>query len=278
MSLLSALNDWRRGLKAKAWRAAGGIPGASGFGAARWMAIDHACSGAAAGKYGWDDSGIDERVVEYAWLFERMAALKTANARVLDAGSVLNYPRVLSAWRRQSMPHVSIVTLKYEGWADPSDDVRYEFADLRELPYRDEWFSHTLSLSTLEHVGLDNTIYGAKAEASTDANAEVGRALSEIRRVTAKGGTLLVSVPYGAKSNRGWFRIFDAADLETFTKAGGWANATVRIFRATRDGWRESAAGDAATAGYNEPRGGQQSAPAWVFGAEAVALVELTRV
>jgi SAM-dependent methyltransferase len=277
--MMNWFNDWRRSVKAAAWKRAGRVPGGAGHGAARWVAIENAVSGATAGRFGWDDAGIDERVVEYAWAFERIGALKSKDARVLDAGSVLNYPAVLRAWRRAANPAVSIVTLKYEGFADPSDDVRYEFADLRRLPYRDEWFSHTLSLSTLEHVGLDNTIYGASAESAPDANAEVVRALTEIHRVTARGGTLLVSVPYGARSNRGWFRILDGSDLARMTTAPGWSNPKTRYFRCQREGWRECSADDAKTAGYNEPlnRPGQQTAPAWVSGAEAVALIELTR-
>ncbi len=279
MSLLSWLDEWRRGVKAAAWRRAGRVPGAAGHGAARWQAIERAVSGATAGRYGWDDAGLDERVVEYAWAFERIGSLKAKDSRVLDAGSVLNYPRVLAAWRRAQHPSVSIVTLKYEGYAEPADDVRYEFADLRKLPYRDEWFSHALSLSTLEHVGLDNTIYGAAAESTPDANTEVVRALSEIHRVTARGGTLLLSVPFGARSNRGWFRILDSQDLARLTSAPGWTNPRTRVFRCERAGWRECAADDAKTAGYNEPlnRPGQYTAPAWVSGAEAVALVEMLR-
>jgi hypothetical protein len=279
VTLWSRFDDWRRGLKAAAWRRAGRVPGAAGHGAARWVAIEQAVSGATAGRYGYDDAGIDERVVEYAWAFERIGALRTADARALDAGSVLNYPRVLRAWRQAGFPPVSIVTLKYEGSADVSDTVRYEFADLRQLPYRDDWFRLVLSLSTLEHVGLDNRIYGASGESAQDAGAEVERALTELQRVTMAGGTLLISVPFGARSNRGWFRILDFDDLSRITAARGWTNARSRFFRCTRDGWRECSATDAATAGYNEPRNrpGQQTAPPWVSGAEAVALVEMTR-
>ncbi|HEX7937433.1 MAG TPA: hypothetical protein VF483_00495 [Gemmatimonadaceae bacterium] len=254
MSVLSGFNAWRRGVKAAAWRRAGRVPGAGGHGAARWIAIERAVSGATVGRYGWDDAGIDERVVEYAWAFDRVRALARPDQRALDAGSVLNYPAVLGAWRRAQLPPVSIVTLKYEGFADPSDDVRYEFADLRQLPYRDAWFRTVLSLSTLEHVGLDNRIYGASGAVASDPGVEVGRALSELHRVTETGGTLLVSVPFGVRSNRGWFRIFDAEDLKRITEAPGWNDTRVRHFRQTQDGWRECSSDDSKGAGYNEPR------------------------
>lgn len=271
----------RHRVKADLWKRGGRIPGAYGSGAAKWLAIENGITAPPNGRYGWDDAGLDERVVEYPWLFERMIALRNSE-RVLDAGSVLNHRRILARWRHAGLPPVSIVTLGFEGHAEVSNEVRYEFADLRSLPYRDEWFPVVLSLSTLEHVGLDNTIYGAAAgtvKAASDPNVEVMKALRELHRVTKRGGALLFSVPFGARSNRGWFRLFDAADVERLLTAPGWTNARARYFRQRREGWRECAAEDARTAGYNEPAGrpGQQTAPPFVAAAEAVALVEMTR-
>jgi hypothetical protein len=198
---------------------------------------------------------------------------------VLDAGSVLNYRPVIGAWRNARFPPVSIVTLAYEGHAYPSTTTAYEFADLRQLPYRDEWFSTVMCLSTIEHVGLDNRIYGAAAEGPSNPTREALRALRELQRVLRRGGTLLLSVPFGRSANRGWFRVFDGPDLEPLVSAPGWEAQRVRYFRAERAGWREVAAHDAEGAGYNEPPGrpGQRTAPEWVAAAEAVALVEMRR-
>lgn len=278
----SALRQLRRQLKADLWKRQGRTPGAFGANAAKWLAIENAVC-APDTRYGWDDAGIDERVVEYAWLFDRLRSLDATKGRILDAGSVLNHPPILAAWRAARRSPVSIVTLGYEGHAEVSNDVRYEFADLRQLPYRDAWFSVTISLSTLEHVGLDNTIYGDAAGSvarASDPSAEAQRAIQELHRVTRPGGTLLVSVPYGTRSNRGWFRVLDADDLARLTIVPGWTNVRVRIFRSRREGWRECPATDAADAGYNEPpdRPGQQTAPPHVAAAEAVALLEMTRI
>jgi hypothetical protein len=137
-------------------------------------------------------------------------------------------------------------------------------------------------LSTLEHVGMDNRLYGDTAVASADPTPEVGQVLQELRRVTQPGGVLLLSVPFGKRDDRGWFRILDADDLQPLMEAPGWRVDHTRIVRATQDGWRECAITDAASAGYNEPesekRTGARTAPAWVSAAEAIALVELTAV
>lgn len=273
-----SLKEVRRAIKADLWKRRGSVPNAYGANAAKWIAIEQALSRRDP-RYGWNDAGMDERVVEYAWVFDRMASLTRPEARVLDAGSVMNHARILQAWEHAEYPRLSIVTLAYEGHAHVSDRVRYEFADLRNLPYRDGWFSTVFCISTIEHVGLDNTIYGAAAERAKDPTREAVEALEEMARVTARGGTLLLSVPYGARSNRSWFRIFDAASLRPLMRAGGWTHPKPRYFRATKDGWRETTAAGAADAGYNEPpdRHGEQSAPAFVAAAEAVALVEMTR-
>ncbi|MEX2152795.1 MAG: hypothetical protein WD825_05600 [Gemmatimonadaceae bacterium] len=275
---LARINIAFRRLKARAWERSGRIPHAYGYNAARWFGIERDIT-RGDGRYGWDGGGLDERAVEYPWLFHRMASLGHSPKRVLDAGSILNHERVLRWWRAAQFPPVSIVTLAPEKRSYISEMVRYEFADLRLLPYRDEWFSVVVSLSTIEHVGMDNTGYGAAAETSSDSGADALRAVSELRRVTTSGGTLLWSVPFGARASRGWFRIFDESDVNRLMSAPGWTGARARFFRSTRDGWREGSAADAATAGYNEPSGQPelQTAPPWVAGAEAVALVEMVR-
>lgn len=274
--------EWNARRKSSAWIAHGRVPGDSGYGAARWLAIERALASADRRPYGHGDAGLDERVVEYPWVFDRLSSLRTSGARLLDAGSVLNHPLLLEHCRHAGHSPLSIVTLRYEGFTEVSDDVRYEFADLRELPYRDEWFSLVVSLSTLEHVGMDNTVYGDTAGSSVDPAVELARAMQELRRVTVPGGTALLSVPFGMRSNRGWLRVFDAEDLHGLTRSPGWRLEQARIFRATRDGWRECHMDDARGDGYNEhlnrDRAGIQTAPAWVAAAEAVALVELTRV
>ena len=275
---VSQLRGAFRNVKARLWAQRGRTPDAYGYNAAKWLAIEAGVI-AGDGRYGWNDAGIDERVVEYPWLFHRVAALARNDARILDAGSVLNHWRILDQWRTAGLPPVSMVTLGYEGFARVANEARYEFADLRRLPYRDQWFTIVLCVSTIEHVGMDNRIYGSDVGAASNPTTEARGAMAELHRVTAPGGTLLLSVPFGARSNRGWFRILDAADLEQLTNVPGWELTQSRFFQATRTGWREVSADGLRSAGYNEParRPGQRTAPPWVAGAEAVALVELTR-
>ncbi len=254
-------NRWTRARshwRAASWIKNGRVPGASGYSSARWSAIERALDDPSNVAYGHDDAGLDERVVEYPWALHRLTSRRTADSRILDAGSALNHEKILAYCRRQGLGPLSIVTLKYEGHAEVSDDVRYEFADLRNLPYRDAWFESVVCLSTLEHVGMDNALYGDASARSAQPSREVADAMRELRRVTRTGGVMLVSVPFGMRADHGWWRIFDADDLETLKSSAGWSVDEVRVVRATQAGWRDSSISDARDAGYNEPRSKQE--------------------
>jgi SAM-dependent methyltransferase len=246
----------------------------------RWHAVNRSIDDPGSFPFGATEPGLDERVVEYPWLFDRLRSLHPAGMPVLDAGSVTNHEPILRQWEQHGFGPLSIVTLCYEGAARVSDTFRYEFADLRHLPYRDHWFSTVVCLSTIEHVGMDNSLYGAAGHRRFDPDVEARNSVIELSRVLAPAGTLLLSVPFGEASDRGWFRVFDERSLRLLTDLPCWSESRVRVFRCAEGGWREVAPEAARDAGYNEPHAGpgKRTAPAWVSAAEAVALVELRLV
>lgn len=250
-----------------------------GYNEAKWEEIVQALQNPSAQPYGATAGGLDERAVEYPWIFERIAAVHPAGEPVLDAGSVMNYSEIAAEWERRKPGPLSIVTLRHEGHAYPSDDMRYEYADLRRLPYRDGWFATALSVSTLEHVGMDTAIYGGDIARAADPEAEMALALRELDRVTAGGGNVLVSVPFGAADDRGWLRVLDFGQVDRIGAWLPWSRTSLRVFRAFEEGWREVAPEAAADAGYNEPtfRPGRRTAPDFVAAAEAVALLEFRK-
>jgi len=89
--------------------------------------------------------------------------------------------------------------------AGDEDRFAYSFGDLRAMPFRDGAFSRVVCVSTLEHVAMDTTRFGAPVREGDDASA----AVAELLRVLAPGGTLLATVPYGRASDHGWFRVLD---------------------------------------------------------------------
>jgi SAM-dependent methyltransferase len=165
----------------------------------------------------------DERPIELAWTLGRYRG----EARVLDVGYAFAEPAWLAALLglgARELVGVDLAERDVPGMAA----VR---ADVRRLPFEARSFDLVLCISTLEHVGGDNTRYEVVAEQSPEAPLE---ALRELRRVTTRGGKLFVTVPCGsardgwflrqpADSWRAWFRRADlyVYDEEVYVKEDG---------------------------------------------------------
>jgi SAM-dependent methyltransferase len=190
--------------------------------------------------------GLDERVVEYPWLISQLSG-----GRVLDAGSVLNHAHILDRVL-PSIESPSITTLQPEPQSFPERGIDYHYGDLRELSFEDESFDAVVCLSTLEHVGMDNSVYGSGLPRAADSRREARRALSELERVSASSGKLLISVPFGQREDHGWFRQFDADDLADLLSAPRFATVKTEIFKYSAAGWQRSSAPDAASCRYRD--------------------------
>ena len=213
--------------------------------------------------------GLDERVVEYPWLISRLSG-----GRVLDAGSVLNHAHILD----RVLPGIgslSIATLRPETPSFPERGINYHYGDLRELPFEDDSFEAVVCLSTLEHVGMDNTIYGVDDVRANDPRHEARRALAELERVSAPGGKLLLSVPFGHREDHGWFRQFDADDLADLISASRFSTVKTEIFRYSAAGWQRSSAQDAASCRYRDYHRDTAPVSDLAAAARAVACLEV---
>jgi SAM-dependent methyltransferase len=188
--------------------------------------------------------GLDERVVEFPWLLAQ-----GLSNRVLDAGSALNHEHVLERVLRQ-VDALHIATLAPEEVAFTDRGVSYVYADLRDLPYRNGFFTSVVSVSTLEHVGMDNAMYGVSAPPAEDPERESARAVAELVRVLAPRGMLLVTVPYGRREDHGWFRQFDRGDVERLIDLVPAQKTSIDIYGYKRDGWQLSSVEEAAEARY----------------------------
>ena len=205
-------------------------------------------------------TGANERVIEIPWLLAQRP-----RGKMLDAGSALNHTEYLDHLQ-PSLDDLHIVTLVYEGSASPERGISYVYADLRSLPYEDECFDTIASISTLEHIGMDNTGYGSDAPASSDPAHEVDLAVAELARVLKKGGRLFVTVPYGRHEDHPTFRQFDRHDLERLVAAADPSQTAISVYRDRGDGWELTDLDEASAASYRTD-----------FAAEAVACVCLTR-
>lgn len=177
---------------------------------------------------------LDERIVEYPWFFSRIPSDK---GNLLDAGSVLNYGFLLSQ-PALANKRVFISTLAPESDCYWSRAVSYVYEDLRESCFRDDYFDWVASLSTIEHIGLDNTMLYTQDEAKRENDNDAYlAAVKEFRRVLKPGGTLFLSMPYGKHCNHGWFQIFDAVMVDRIIKEFAPAEYRESHFKYQADGW-----------------------------------------
>ena len=190
---------------------------------------------------------IDERIVEYPWLFARLPAGPGA---LLDAGSILNFDFLLDHPSLQKK-QIHICTLAPETDCFWQKGVSYLFDDLRRLPYRDGWFDWAVSISTLEHVGMDNTLlYTTDATKKESQARDYLLAVAELNRVLKPGGTLYASVPFGRARTHGFLQIFDQIQIEEMVSAFAPSACSMEYFLYHPDGWRRSTASEACDATF----------------------------
>jgi SAM-dependent methyltransferase len=182
----------------------------------------------------------DERAIEVPWTLARYRG----DLRVLDVGYAFAEPAYLAAL-------VGLGATELVGVDLAEADVpglRPVVADVRKLPLPDASFDLAFCISTLEHIGRDNEIYAVDAERN-EAGDEA--ALRELRRVLAKDGRLLVSVPTGEPEDQGWqivrapeewVALFERCGFLVYEdelyirEAEGWRSATLEEVRPARYG------------------------------------------
>ena len=212
---------------------------------ARLRAVDDAIAGALAGgpQRGLTAPPGDERPIEIPWALGRARGAR----RVLDAGSAFAEPAYLAALVALGAEELVAVDLA------PVDIPGFHsvVADLRDLPFAGGSFDLALCISTIEHVGFDNSVYGIDAEQDDDG---IARALAELRRVLAPEGRLVVTVPTGAHENHGWFVQLEPDDWRSRFAAAGFDTADEETYALGSEGW--APAEDVAGARYGEQGAG----------------------
>ena len=185
-------------------------------------------------------SRADERVVEIPWVLSRLRT----RGRVLDVGYAFAEAAYLAALLRADvdLAGVDLAERDVEG-------LELVQADVRSLPFADRSFDQVLLVSTLEHVGADNSVYGIAGDRDDGAREA---ALRELARVLTRNGSLLVTVPLGEPGDHGWFRQDDERGWTSlFTRAGCFVEE-LELYELGPEGWRAAPSFTAAGVRYGE--------------------------
>ena len=185
-------------------------------------------------------SRTDERVVEIPWVLSRLRT----RGRVLDVGYAFAEAAYLAALLRSDVDLVGVDLAERD-----VEGLELVQADVRSLPFADRSFDQVLLVSTLEHVGADNSVYGIEGDRDDGAREA---ALRELARVLTRNGSLLVTVPLGEPGDHGWFRQDDERGWTSlFTRAGCFVEE-LELYELGPEGWRAAPSFTAAGVRYGE--------------------------
>jgi len=215
---------------------------------------------------------IDERVVEYPWLF---AQLPKNPGKMLDAGSTLNH-RFLLERAPLTNAALTIMTLAPEKKCFWQRSISYLFGDLRHPVFADGVFDVVASISTIEHIGLDNTLLYTNDASKKEADAfGFVPAVAEFKRIVKSGGLCLITVPFGRRSVHGWYQVFDNAlvlkVIETFQPS----RHSVTFFGYGAEGWSRTNAEKIKDATFFDIHERKPFDPDYAAGARGVACIRL---
>ena len=180
--------------------------------------------------------GIDERAVEYPWIFSKLSA---GNGMLLDAGSTFNFDFIVEHPEIKKK-ELTIYTFFPEKNCFYKNRINYVYGDLRQLYFRDTVFDEIVSQSTIEHIDMDNSIYGyEESNEKGKKSYEYLNAVAEMIRVLKPNGRLLLTFPFGKYENHGFFQQFDQEMLERlldlFKEKG---KTDMDYFKYEAEGWR----------------------------------------
>lgn len=181
---------------------------------------------------------LDERIVEYPWIFANLKQEKTV---FLDAGSTFNFDYLLNIKSIENKD-AYIYTFYPESKSYNEKRISYVYGDLRTLPFKDNFFEEIVCQSTIEHIDMDNSMYGydlkSTLEKVSNKSYEYLKVIEELLRVLKSNGQLLLTFPYGKFENHGFFQQFDQEMVDQITaKMNVLGDFEFTFFKYLPKGW-----------------------------------------
>jgi ubiquinone/menaquinone biosynthesis C-methylase UbiE len=157
-------------------------------------------------------------------------------------------------------------------------NVSFIVGDLREMILRDESMDVVVCISTLEHIGLDNTLlYTDQRRFRENSPQDFGVVLREFRRILRPGGRLLLTVPFGVAARLRWLQQFDHRGVGEIMRAFGGDVLDESYFKYEPTGWTRSSAAACVACEYFDVHAKATWDPDVAAAARAVACLELMK-
>ncbi len=221
-------------------------------------------------KYGYR---LDERVVEFPWTLSR---LDFSESVLLDAGSALNFPYLITHSKFMRKQIIIYALSPEEVIRDAR--ISYVYGDLRRTLFRNDCFDEIVNISTLEHIGMNNTLlYSSDSRFNEHRLEDYLVVVQEFKRLLKPGGRLFITVPFGCYENHGWLQQFDQAMVERVQQVFEGNSSDISYYRYNEDGWNVSTAEDCANCRYFDIHRQSGYGPDYAAAARAVACLELVK-
>jgi len=195
---------------------------------------------------GFRAKNYDERVAEYPY-FVSWLLKQEKGSDLLDVGCTLNN-KIVSNVLRERCNCVWFCNGVAESTVFISNPIYYHLSDLEHSFPSGNQFSLVTCLSTIEHIGYDNSVFGwtTPGRYTSPAVEPLVKALRRLGQLLAPGGNMLVSFPFGHRevlvhpvTKKIGSQVFDYASLQeglAAAKSEG-VMSEAEVLAATENGW-----------------------------------------
>jgi hypothetical protein len=219
--------------------------------------------------------------VEIPWVASKLWTYNHKPTKILDAGCAFYK---LGITRNNFLPQdeICLMTLdkKDMNFDIPGCRTDKSVRDFRDPLPRQSMYDAVICISTLEHVGMDNTQhYTSDSAYQESSKTDYQRAIANLLACTSLGGKLLMTMPYGKAFDHKWLQVFDQDMVQCAERICHGNLISIEYFRHTyHHGWIRSNSYDASNCIYNDIHNRDTFNPdIRVAAAEAVVCIEVTK-
>ncbi len=161
-----------------------------------------------------------ERLVELPFVLSNLSQKKV---KILDIGC------------RYSILPIQLASLGHKVWGVDIYPYRRKHpnfifgqVDILKARFPNNYFDMVISISTIEHIGLD--FYKEGMSESGDV-----KAVSKVSKFLRKGGIFIMTAPFGKETNSSWYRVYDSKRIKKLLK--NFRISEIKVFKKIDKGY-----------------------------------------